>query len=197
MNISRIEIPLTLPEPHFEDEATVVSARQVVPLEQARLQDRRRKLLVILPILLAATLCGGLGAIAVNYFDGRASAPAISPPSTTSVQEERQHVTPAASPDNSTITATNSQNGPDSLQPSGSAPADASPAADSVESSNAAKSAQTVASVKKPSSSADPKQLVRPRRVHPASSQPRSGQNDQPKSRGAARIQDIFSGPNP
>jgi hypothetical protein len=198
MNVSRIEVPLALPEPHFEDEATVVSARQVVPLEQARVQDRRRKLLAILPMLLAATFCGGLGALAVNYFERRSSTPAISQPSSSGATGERQQVSPPASPDNRTATSTGSPGEPDTSQPSGTALATDSPAAaDSLESSNAAKSEETVASVKKPSSSTDPKQLVRPRRVRPPSLQPRSGQNDQPKSRGAARIQDIFSGPNP
>jgi hypothetical protein len=198
MNASRIEVPLVLPEPHFEDEATVVSARQVVPLEQAHVQDRRRKLLAILPILLAAIFCGGLSAIAVNYFERRSSAPSISQPSSSTATEERQQVAPAASPDSRTGTSTGSPDESDTSQPSGSALATDSPAAaDSLDSFNSSKPAESVASVKKPSSSADPKQLVRPRRVHPPSGQPRSGQNDQPKSRGAARIQDIFSGPNP
>jgi cytoskeletal protein RodZ len=198
MNVSRIEVSTALPEPHFEDEATVVSARQVVPIEQARVQDRRRKLLAILPILLAAAFCGGVGAIAVNYFEQRSSAPATSQPSTSSATEERQQVAPAASPDNRSTASTDSRDEPDTSQPSGSALAtDSSKAANSLESSKIAKSDESVASVQKPSSSTDPKQLVRPRRVHPPSLQPRSSQNDQRKSRGAAKIQDIFSGPNP
>lgn len=198
MNTSRIEVPLALPEPHFEDEATVVTARQVVPLEQAHLQDRRRKLLAILPILLVATFCGGLGAIAVNYFARPASAPAISQPSISTTTEARQPLAPAASPDNRPATATVSPDEPGTAPPpSGSALASDSPAAGASEKSTPAKSEETVASVKKPSSPTDPKQLVRPRRVHPLSADPRSGPNDPPKSRGAARIQDIFSGPNP
>ncbi|HEY6046139.1 MAG TPA: hypothetical protein VIU65_06005 [Pyrinomonadaceae bacterium] len=202
MNTSRIEVPLALPEPHFEDEATVVTARQVVPLNQARLQDRRRKLLVILPLLLAATFCGGLGAIAVNYFGRQVSAPAIPQPSTSTTTEAPQPVAPAPSPDNAaainaTATSTVSPDEPKALPPSGSAVASDSPAADAVEKSSPAKSDETVASMKKPSSPADPKQLVRPRRVHPLAGEPGSDQHDPPKSRGAARIQDIFSGPNP
>jgi hypothetical protein len=197
MNNSRIEVPLSLPEPHFEDEATVVTARQVVPLEEARVQDRRRKLFAILPILLAATLCGGLGAVAVNYFGQRSSIPAISPPATSFSPQERQ-VTAAASPDNGAAASTGLRDEPDTSQPSGSVLAsDSTAAADSLEKSEAVRTDETVASAKKPSASTDPKQLVRPRRVHPPSVQPRSGQNDQQKSRGAARIQNIFSGPNP
>jgi cytoskeletal protein RodZ len=188
MNVNRIQVPLS--EPHFEDEATVVSARQVVPLDQARLHDRRRKLLAILPILLAAIFCGGLGAIAVNYFERRASAPTISQPSTASAKEEREPAAPTASPDNGTTTSADSPDEPATSQPARSALATDSSAAASLEGSKAAKS--ELASAKKPSSPNDAKQLVRPRRVHPA-----PGQNDQPKPRGAARIQDIFSGPNP
>jgi len=195
MNPSRIEVPLALPEPHFEDEATVVSARKVVPLEQARLHDHRRKLLVILPILLGATFCGGLGAIAVNYFEQRASAPAISQPSTAGSTEVRQQLAPAASPDNRTATSTGSPDEPETSEPSGSPLATDSPAANTLEKAGPAKSEEAVASVKKPSSATDPKELVRPRRVHPPPG--RSDQNERPKARGAARIQDIFSGPNP
>ena len=193
MNASRIEVPLGLPEPHFEDEATVVSARKVVPLEEARLQDRRRKLLVILPILLAAFICGGLGAIAVNYFERRSTVPPISQPSTSTETEEGQQLAPDASPDDRTATSADPKDETNS-EPSDSAVATDSPVADAAEKSNPAKSGETVANVKSPSSPNDPKQLVRPRRVHPLSGEPRS---DQPKSRGAARIQDIFSGPNP
>lgn len=198
MNASRIEVPVVLSEPHFEDEATVVTARQVVPLEQAHVQDRRRKLLAILPILLAAAFCGGLGAIAVNYFERRSTAPSISQPASSTATEERQQSSPAASPDSRTSTSTGSPDKSETSRPSGSALATDSPAApDSLESSNSSKSEESVASVKKTSNPSDPKELVRPRRVHPPSGKPRSGQNDQPKSRGAARIQDIFNGPNP
>ena len=195
MNASRIEVPLALPEPHFEDEATVVTARQVVPIEQARHQERRRKLLVILPLLLAAAFCGGLGALAISYFEQRS--PETLRPSNSGTTEERPTVAPVASPDNQTATSTDSKDQPDSAPTSGSALATDSPAADSLEKSGPAKSDESLASVKRPSSPTDPKQLGRLRRVHPPSGQPRLGQNDQSKSRGAARIQDIFSGPNP
>src|SRR5438093_7245791 len=69
MNATRIEVPLTLPEPHFDDEATIATARQVVPIERARTIEFWRKLRTMLPIFLAATLCGALGAGAVNYYE--------------------------------------------------------------------------------------------------------------------------------
>lgn len=189
---TRIQVPLPLPEPDFEDEATVVSARQVVPLDEAQTQDRRRKVRAILPLLLAATLCGALGAVAVNYLAQRPSAPTISQPATTGARLESQ---PAAlepsPPDEGVTTQADSQvEVADNSQSSGSLPAGDSSTGEAPESTQL-KPAVTAA--KKPSTSSDPKQLVRPRRVHP----PQAGQNDQPKARGAAKIQDIFSGPNP
>src|SRR6266849_3657786 len=72
MNRSRIVIPTTAPDPpapHFDDEATIVSARQVVPIAQARVVERSRALLSIVPILLAAAVFGALGALGVNYYE--------------------------------------------------------------------------------------------------------------------------------
>lgn len=198
MNVTRIQVPVSLPEPHFEDQATVVSARQVVPLDQARTQDRRRKVLRILPILFAATLCGALGALAVNYFTQRSSAPTVSQPSTTSAKPDQQQTAPAPSPDNAVITSADSQDKiADVSQPLGSSLANDSSAAESPEAPASAKPKTSVTSVRKPSTPGDPKQLVRQRRVHPPSDGAQAGQNDQSRSRGAARIQDIFSGPNP
>src|SRR5688572_12530411 len=71
MSTSRIEIPLTLQPPHFDDDATIATARQVVPIKGARKIEGRRKVLSLLPLLIASTLCGALGAIAVNYFEER------------------------------------------------------------------------------------------------------------------------------
>ena len=208
MNATRIQVPVTLPEPHFEDEATVVSARQVVPLDQARNHDRRRKLLTILPMLLGAIFCGALGAIAVNYFERRASvSTTVSQPSSAGAKDEQRQTVPGPSPDEGAIPSAKSTDQTRSnSQPSGSAPANDSSASDSSASDSSetdsvenrsAKSAQVVAGTKKSSSPSDLKQLVRQRRVHPPAAEPSTSQNDKPKSRGAAKIQDIFSGPNP
>ncbi len=185
MNATRIQVPLSLPEPHFEDEATVVSARQVVPLDEARSHDRRRKLLTVAPVLLAAMLCGALGAFAVNYFERRAEAPTNSQPDTISVKDEK--VQPLTEP-----AATASQDVPAETSEPAGAVATSSPAASPE--THETKLEQNIAVAKKPGPPSDPRLLVRQRRVHPPSDQP--GQNDEPKSRGAARIQDIFSGPN-
>ena len=190
---TRIQVPLTLPEPHFEDEATVVSARQVVPLGQARVQDGRRKLFATLPLLLAAIFCGALGAIGVNYFERRVSAPTVSTPPTRA-KEEVQQTAPAPSLENSAVASADPQDERDASEPSGSALVSNPSARENAE-NQTTKSDEAVASVKKPSSPPDPKQIVRPRRVHPPASP--GSQDDQPKSRGASKIQDIFGGPNP
>jgi len=186
---------LSLPEPHFEDESTVVSARQVVPLEQARSNDRRRKLIAILPFLLAATLCGALGAFAVNYFERRSTVSTVSqPPGNDATREQSAAETPLSG-DKTAASADSSEQPTGSAETSGSVNVSDSPAAESPDKND--KSDQAVASATKPSSPPDPKQLVRPRRVRPATGQPPASQNDPPKSRGASRIQDIFSGRNP
>src|SRR2546426_4355835 len=69
MNATQIQVPLTLPQPHFDDESTIVSARRVVPIGRARFNERWRKMRRLLPILLAATVCGALGAVVVNHFE--------------------------------------------------------------------------------------------------------------------------------
>jgi cytoskeletal protein RodZ len=195
MDVTRIQVPLSLPEPDFEDETTVVSARQVVPLEQARVQDRRRNLFAILPLLVAATFCGALGAMVVTYFERPATAPAISQPAIVTAKDELRPSTTAPSPD--TIATTNSSKTEEVTSASSQAavalPTSAS-SSDSVENRAGAKPEQDTTSVKKPASSPDPRQLVRQRRVHPPTDP--ASQTDEPKPRGAARIQDIFSGPN-
>ncbi len=187
MNATRIQVPVSLPEPDFEDEATIVSARQVVPLDEARSHDRRRRLLAFVPVLLAATLCGALGAFTVNYFEGRSHTPTVSQPATISVKEEKR--LPLAEP-----RPTKSEDAPAETSEPAGAIANSSAAADAPEKPET-KPEQTLAVAKKPAIPSDPKLLVRQRRGHPLSDRP-AGQNDEPKPRGAARIQDIFSGPN-
>jgi cytoskeletal protein RodZ len=187
---------MALPEPDFEDETTVVSARQVVPLDQARVQDRRRRLFAVLPLLVAATFCGALGAMVVNYFERPATEPTISQPAIVTAKDELRPSIPAPSPDTSATTKSpKTEMTSESSQPADALPTSAT-SSDSVENRAGAKPEQDSTSVKKPASSADPRQLVRQRRVHPATDQPAASPSGEPKARGAARIQDIFSGPN-
>lgn len=197
MNTMRIEVPLELPPPHFDDETTIATARKVVPIQGARAIERRRKLLTTLPILLAATLCGALGALAVNYFERPQNAPttqqsgqvtaatqtksepspaAIAPSSELASKDSESEAASGPSPDNSTAT-------------SGEVPA-------KTDATNADRTADDAATKRgpmptKPNGQSDPAKLVRKRRVQPENAEVPAKKN------GAARIEDIFGGPNP
>ena len=71
MNRTRLQIPLTPPEPHFDDESTIVSARRVVPIGRAPFSQRWRNVRAFVALLLLATVCGALGAAVVNHFEKR------------------------------------------------------------------------------------------------------------------------------
>jgi hypothetical protein len=200
MNNTRIQVPL--PEPHFEDESTIVSARQVVPIARARFSDWRRKVLALLPVLLAATLCGALGAMAVNYFErpGASTSAVQSPITETRNQEPKSEVAVASQSDEKDDTLPT----PDASPPSeGSVESSSSQATESrpenlaANRTSDAKSVEALIAPKHSTSDSDPKKLVRRRRVNAAREPQRAPQNEGPKSRGAGRIQDIFAGPNP
>ena len=191
MNTSRIEIPLTLAPPRFEDESTVATARRVKPIGRAKVTFPLRKVRTMLPLLLAATLCGALGAATVNYY------------------ERRHQVESAAAP--KTLVSTTTQPAPAAVSASselsGGKIADNPPANDSgAEIEAATKAAPTKAeseasiarndeprestAPKTPkNSNGDPAKLTRQRRVRPV---------DEPANKnGAGRISDLFSSPNP
>lgn len=193
MNASRIEIATTLPEPHFEDESTLVSARQVVPLDRAKTEDRRRKLLTLLPFLLAATLCGALGAIAVNRLERRENiSSAVSQPAATNTQAVQP------SPAQASIDSSNIQL-PAAAVSSDTSMEPEAPSPDSTESKateNETVPREPEETVRKKVTNQEPRQLVRPRRVH-APKEPERANPSQPSKSGAGRIQDIFGGRNP
>jgi len=193
MNASRIEIATTLPEPHFEDESTLVTARQVVPLDRARTEDRRRKSLTLVPLLLAATLCGALGAIAVNHFERRENiSSAVSQPPTTNAQVAQP------SPARVSIASSNIEP-PAADESSDTVPKLEQTSADSAGakvSDNQTTTMKTEETVRKTAASPEPRQLVRPRRVH-VTKPPEPANQSRPSKSGAGRIQDLFSGPNP
>ena len=195
MDISRFQVPFDLPEPHFEDESTVVTARRVVPLAEARLNDRWRKLLVIAPILLAATVCGALGAITVNYFEGRATvaAPPVTLPNTTTQKDLQPPMTPASSaPSEKSVTTQTDSAAKKETEPQ----VEPDTQAVAVRKTEA-KPEEPVTTAPKAPTQADPRQLTRQRRVHAVSNQTPSNQDKEGKSRGAGRIGDLFGGPNP
>jgi hypothetical protein len=202
MNISRIDIPVAPVAPHFDDESTVVSARRVVPLGRAKIKDGGRKTLALLPFLLAATLCGALGAFAVNYFEQRQGASyAVPPQATVSAQAGQtlpsqnliesasaEKAIPLDEPKAISLPADSSQ------ESNGDAPTE-TPGKMAAKQTSTTKADENVADQRKVKNS-ESKQLVRPRRVHPPKDLEPATQSSQPKS-GAGRIQDIFSGSNP
>jgi hypothetical protein len=56
---SRVEVPLN--EPHFDEEATLLSARPVVPLEEVKGEARSRRRLVFVLSILIAVAAGAVG----------------------------------------------------------------------------------------------------------------------------------------
>src|SRR5688572_5348248 len=59
------------PLPHFDEEATMLSARPVVPIQVAEASKNRRSYLVQGAILLAAALLGAAIALSVDFFQKR------------------------------------------------------------------------------------------------------------------------------
>ena len=199
MNTSRIEVPLKLPPPHFDDDATIATARQVVPIKGARRIEGRRKVLTLLPLLIASTFCGAVGAIAVNYFERRpdtaASVTQQQPPPNASTQTKTEPPPVAIAPElNSKNTEIQA-----SVQPEDTAVTRANEPTTKSEAPKAAKREDEVRKSAPPASvKREPAQeaakLVRKRRVQPADSEiplRRNRRND------ASRIEDVFTGPNP
>ena len=201
MNISRIDIPVAPVAPHFDDESTVVSARRVVPLGRAKMRDGGRKTLTLLPFLLAATLCGALGAFAVNYLERRQGVSSAVPPQSTVSAQVGQ-----ALPSQNPIESASVEKALPLEEPKDSLPADSSQESNSDaptetpgkmagRHTTTTKADENAVDQKKVTNS-ESRQLVRPRRVHPPKDQEPTTQSRQPKS-GAGRIQDIFGGSNP
>ena len=199
MSTSRIEIPLTLQPPHFDDDATIATARQVVPIKGGRKIKGRRKVLVLLPLLLASTLCGALGAIAVHYFERRDAATSVTKQQQTlpnvSTQAKTEATPADIAPDlnakNSEIQApvqaeTSSVTRADEPSPKSETPKIA-------KREDADRKSAPPAAMKREADQ-DAAKLVRKRRVQPANSEIPLRRN---RRTDAGRIEDIFTGPNP
>ena len=208
MNRSRIVIATTTPDPpapHFDDEATVVSARQVVPIAEARVVERKRAALWISLILLSSAACGALGAIGVNYFDQRQPAVSVSDP-TNHLSRPQMTQTPMPNDYDSTAAsraAAGAANASASPQPVAAQPANANQPNDSP-ATVLSQASSTPPTGNQESGTAniasEPDRLVRKRRVHPLTRneggsfrRTKPGIND----RGAGRIQEIFEGQGP
>lgn len=197
MSTSRIEIPLTLQPPHFDDDATIATARQVVPIKDGRKIEARRKVLALLPLLLASTLCGALGAVAVNYFERRQDA-------ATSVTQQQPNVSTQAKTEPTPVAIAPELNAKNKgiqapVQPENSSVTPADEPAQKSEAPKIAKredadrkSAANAAMKREPAQ--DAAKLVRKRRVQPANSEIPLRRN---RRTDAGRIEDLFTGPNP
>ena len=209
--------PADLPAPHFDDEATIVSARPVVPIAEAKAVERSRAILWILPFVLIAAVFGALGALGINYYQHRqsASVDAIAKSPVSQGSEKNQAMTSQTPDSSSAISEKNSPEstgaksaialpGPPSSTTEGKAVvADQNNSTDATavfpkESANAEKPAVTKDT--NDAISRDPGHLVRKRRVHPSFERSDAAPFDRKNpngKRGAGRIQEIFQGSNP
>jgi hypothetical protein len=212
MTRTRIVVPTAAPElsaPHFDDEATIVTARPVVPIAQARAVEKSRFLLWMLPTALAAAVFGGLSALGVNYYEKRQSpitqlvkaepqtnqAPTPEPQSAVSIVSEpaggavaTESATPESESSRPQTAADQKDPDKDSTTITSSSEPSSSPAAKP--------SSPAAPDYRKNGTSNDPARLVRKRRVHPVTEATPPESRIYRKNRSAGRIQDIFEGPN-
>src|SRR5689334_21893104 len=196
MNSTRIGVPLALPEPHFDDDRTIATARQVKPIGRARVTESWRKLRMLLPLILLATFCGALGAASVNYYENRHVVSAVAIPSpNTSNSEPKVEASPivvAASAD-PTPNAADKKSDAVSVEPkTEAAGTDDSQTKTVTQNPRDDSSEQPLSSPQKKTTDADATKLTRKRRVNSPDEGPGAA-----NKRGAGRIGDIFSGPNP
>ena len=210
MNRTRIEIatiPQELPEPRFDDESTIVSARRVVPIAQAKVAERSRALLSVISILIGAAVFGALGAAAVNYYESRQRNTLVSAPRSEVSRPIGQP--PASQTQDETLVNSGSESAAGALAASASPSPlpDASPAESQTETGAAPPAVDSKApanqnvstdsgSKANDGASTEPGKLVRKRRVLPRANDGKT-ENPPKDKRGAGKIQEIFSGPNP
>lgn len=196
MSTSRIEIPLTLPPPHFDDDATIATARQVVPIKGARRIKGRRKVFSLLPLLLASTLCGALGAVAVNYLERRQDAARSVTQQQPNVSTQAKTAPPplAIAPElNAKKTENQAPVQPENLSVKPVDPAQEGEAPKIAKREDADRKSASPGAIKREPAQ-DVGKLVRKRRVQPANSEIPLRRN---RRTDAGRIEDLFTGPNP
>jgi len=194
MNPTRIEVPLTLPTPHFDDERTIATARQVTPIGRTKVTESWRRLRMLLPLILLATFCGALGAAGVNYYEARRSGETVTHPVI-------QNLTPAANTEPSPVavaaTADTNSKGDNnkeavSVEPKPEAtPAPETPPAATFTPDRDISPDKPAAKPEKKSPDPDATKLTRKRRVNSPDEEGATSK------KGAGRITDIFGGPNP
>src|SRR5205814_4754715 len=202
MNRSRIVIsamPSELETPHFDDEATMVTSRPVVPIAEAKAGERSRMSVLIVAGLLAATMAGAAGALGINFFQNRqrssfraGTQPQVNPDVSTTVPPVQTSESPIPPTEQSVppIAASESTSAAtETLTSETPAPSD-----DQIVSSSAGKTDVNP----RDESSIDPAHLVRKRRVNAVKERlgPLMPANRPPRRpRGAGRIIRILEGP--
>jgi len=194
MNPTRIEVPLTLPTPHFDDERTIATARQVTPIGHTKVTESWRRLRMLLPLILLATFCGALGAAGVNYYEARRSGETVTHPViqnlTPAANTEPSPVAVAATADTNSKVDNNKEAVSVEPKPEATPAPEAPPAANSSSDRDVSPDKPAMKPEKK-NTDPDATKLTRKRRVN-------SPDEEGPTSKkGAGRITDIFGGPNP
>jgi len=192
-------MPSELETPHFDDEATMVTARPVVPIAEAKAGERSRMSVLIVAGLLAATMAGAAGALGINFFQNRqrssfraGTQPQVNPDVSTTVPPVQTSESPIPPTEQSVppIAASESTSAAtETLTSETPAPSD-----DQIVSSSAGKTDVNP----RDESSIDPAHLVRKRRVNAVKERlgPLMPANRPPRRpRGAGRIIEIFEGP--
>jgi len=192
-------MPSELETPHFDDEATMVTARPVVPIAEAKAGERSRMSVLIVAGLLAATMAGAAGALGINFFQNRQRSsfradtqPQVNPDASTTVPPVQTSESPIPPAEQSVppIAASESTSAAtETLTSETPAPSD-----DQIVSSSAGKTDVNP----RDESSIDPAHLVRKRRVNAVKERlgPLMPANRPPRRpRGAGRIIEIFEGP--
>ena len=222
MNRTRIVVSTLSPElasPRFDDEATIVSARPVVPLARVKTVERSRMSFLVLAGLLAAGASGAFAAFGVNYYENRRHEAVASSAQTQSSNgqqpgqqvSESQSALPSpsdlpaggltsAEPPSASATAESTS---DAIISSASQARNLS-AAENERVSSSDKSVESSSRAKPPSPKAsetasDPGRLIRKRRVLAPAEETPPPRTRQPKigKRGAGLIQEIFGGRSP
>ena len=195
MNSTRFEVPLALPAPHFDDERTVATARQVTPIGRAKVNESWRKVRTVLPLVLLAMFCGGIGAAAVNYYEDRQRGQAaVQPVVTNSSVQLKAEASPIAVAASATATPAVSDKSSEPVI--GEVETDSAPAVEPqtkivTEPARDKTSEKPAVGPEKKAADVEAAKLTRKRRVNP------SDDDAVPSKKGAGRIADIFSGPNP
>jgi hypothetical protein len=192
MNSTRIEIPLALPAPHFDDERTVATARQVKPIGRAKVTESWRKLRTVLPLILLATFCGAMGAAVVNYYEDRHRVDAVATPVTNAAPAPRADASPIAVAASATPTPSVAEKSDEAVETRIEPVAEEQPTKSVTTAERGVPSDDRAVTSSKKTTDSDAAKLTRKRRVNST-----DDDSTPANKKGAGRIADIFNGPNP